>query len=211
MTLIETRPTAVMFGEFYERESITISDVNEAAPPLPENYCVVDTAEHEQKLQSLIYRPIALPFQEDEEKNCLWMCLTGGVVPEIAVTGIGAISSGSVPKSWVGLPRGAGPTASRFTSVTSIIAHKVPSLGKVPVPKSIPNKAPVFGGPKIVKMSSTKSLLRFVGRWIPGIGWGLLAADLVILDQCIANCSGERSFLRAACEELTPFCIKSAY
>ncbi len=200
-----------MFGEFYDKESITVADVNEAAPPMPDDYRIVSTSEHEQSLQSHIHRPLALPLQDSEEKNCLWKCLTSGAVPEIALTSIAAIGSGSIPKSWVGLPRGAGPSASRFTSVTSIIAHKVPSLGNVPVPKSIPNKAPVFGGPGIVKMSSTKSLLRFVGRRIPGIGWGLLAMDLVVLDQCLADCSGERSFLRAVCEELTPFCIKSAH
>lgn len=57
----------------------------------------------------------------------------------------------------------------------------------------------------------TTSLLRFVGRWIPGIGWALLAVDLEVIDQCYANCRGKRSYLRTACEELTPFCAKSAY
>jgi hypothetical protein len=103
------------------------------------------------------------------------------------------------------MPRGLGG-ASRFTTPGSIIAHRFPSVGAWRVPTWLPNATP-----GTLRMTATKGLLRFIGRWIPGIGWALLAADLLIIDQCMAQCTNKPSLLRVFCEELTPFCIKPAY
>jgi hypothetical protein len=133
-------------------------------------------------------------------KECFWECM-GGTTGAVAGTGAAAIASGSIPKRLVGIPRYGG---SPFTSIPSIIVHKNPKLAKIPIPKWIPNKAPIINPTRMppVRMVRTGGgLIRFVGRWIPGIGWGLLAADLIILDQCIANCRDEPSLLMQILQE----------
>jgi hypothetical protein len=125
----------------------------------------------------------------------------GGTPGAVAGTGAAAVASGSIPKKLVGLPRYGG---SPFTSIGSIIVHKNPKLAKIPIPKWTPNKAPIINPTKIppVRMvPASGGLIRFAGRWIPGIGWGLLAADLIILDQCIANCRDEPSLLMQILQE----------
>jgi hypothetical protein len=98
--------------------------------------------------------------------------------------------------------------ATRFTSVGSILANRYSNAWRSPA--IFGRRAPVFARGRI-RMTPTQNVYRWIGRWIPGIGWGLLAADLVVIDQCVANCSGQRSVLRAICEELTPFCAKRAW
>jgi hypothetical protein len=125
----------------------------------------------------------------------------GGTPGAVAGTGAAAVASGSIPKKLVGLLRYGG---SPFTSIGSIIVHKNPKLAKIPIPKWTPNRAPIINPTKIppVRMvPASGGLIRFAGRWIPGIGWGLLAADLIILDQCTANCRDEPSLLMQILQE----------
>lgn len=167
------------FGDNYEEVGEPDGPVQMVADPVTVEGGLVYTAAGEQKTI----------------KECFYECLLGEEPGAIGAAGVGAIASGSIPKQWVGVRRV--PGTSRFTSIGSIIVHRNPKLRSIPVPRIIPNRAPVFRlGIPPVKMAPTGGgAIRFIGRWIPGIGWGLLAADLIILDQCIARCRNEPSFL----------------
>jgi len=149
--------------------------------------------------------------------ECFWECVLGHPVKTVAEVGAGAVLSGSIPKAAIKKSSNILGQSSKFTSVPSIVAHYFPGLddritkatgslltGKAPVLKA--RKWP----PKVyIKITKTGEPLRFIGRWIPAIGWGLLAADLAILDQCIAKCRGEKSLLGTIWDEF--FGIKPAY
>jgi hypothetical protein len=197
--IITTTPTQPYFGEFWNAQIVTMDTISALAQPSP----LADTFQPYAGTAlppgtvDKVVRPLVLSIDPAEADDCFWKCLTGESSAVIGGSGAALAASGWVPKAWVGLPRGLG-NASRFTTPTSILAHKVPSLGalRFPVGRSL---------------LGTRSVLRFIGRFLPGIGWALLAADLIAIDQCVAACTGKRSVLRALCEELTPFCIKPAY
>lgn len=208
--LIVTTPSQPYFGEILGRQQVSRTDVDILAPPgLSQDFKPYEGSSFPENVADRLVGPVLLPGGVDERLDCFWTCLTGMPSKMFGITGAGAVATGYIPKSWVGLPRGIG-SASRFTTPGSIIAYRYPSLGAIKVPSFLPNLAPSrmpFG----TKMVRTTSLLRFIGRWVPGIGWALLASDLIIIDQCVANCFNNRSMLRAFCEELTPFCVKPAY
>ncbi len=204
--LIETMPSPPYFGEI-DAQDASLDVIAALAEPLPQFYRPYAGRLPARAFANRLFSPAFLPVDEGDDGACLWRCLTGSAAP--AAAGGGVAASGMIPKSWVGLPRGMAG-ASHFTTPGSIIAHRYPRLGRFRVPRPLPNRAPVtsMGG---VRLVPTSGLLRFIGRWIPGIGWALLDADLVSIDHCVANCAGHRSILRAACEELTPFRPKPAY
>jgi len=147
--------------------------------------------------------------------ECFWECLLGHPVKTVAGVGAGAVLSGSIPKSAIKKSSNVLGQSSKFTSVSSIVVHYFPRLDNR-ITKATGNlltgKAPVvevFRLPPRVYISNSRTTLRFIGRWIPVIGWGLLAADLAILDQCIAKCRGSKSLLRTVWDEF--FGIKPAY
>ena len=205
--LIITTPSPPYVGEIYANGPITGELISALANPTPlgATFEVADQAGQADRPAPDLVGPVLLPVENAEDQDCLFTCVFGFPSRFLGGTGIASVSSGLVPKSWVGLPQ-ATMGASRFTSPFSILAHKVPSLGAIRVPRPIPPFAPT--GFPIPKLTRQIGLLRFLGRWIPGIGWALLASDLVAIDQCVADCTGHRSFLRALCEET--FCSKPA-
>jgi hypothetical protein len=211
MELIETTPSRPYVGEIWDQPNPSPAEISALAFPHPSS---TFKPYHGQALPvpsaDRLVTPVFLPAAGGETRDCLWMCLTGLPAEVLGGAGAASVASGLIPKSWVGLPRV--PGTSSFTTPLSIIAHKYPNtLGSWRVPRWISPRAPT-GNPFVgFRMGRTVSLLRFVGRWIPGVGWALLASDLVVIDQCVANCTGKRSVLRAICEELTPFCAKPAY
>ena len=204
---LSTQPSPILLASFPNVGSLTQGQVTSAVPSLKTDVGVVKQAP-QQVLEVL--DPISFDdyrIEETTDKNrsipgCFWACL-GGPVATTAAAGGAAIASGTIPKKWIGVPRIG--DQSRWTSLPSIIVHKNPKLANVPIPKWFPNKAPIFGLKippfKIVKTTTKGDLIRFVGRWIPGIGWGLLAADLALLDRCIAKCRNRPSFLMQFLQE----------
>jgi hypothetical protein len=208
MELIETTPSPPYVGELWDRPYPSPGEISALALPQPSSAFKPYPGEALPALAiDRLVNPVLLPVEEgDTRDNCFWMCLTGRPAEVLGGTGAVSVATGYIPKSWVRLPRF--PGTSRFTTPLSIIAHKYPNtLGSLRVPRWMPKTAPVG----FFRMGRTGTLLRFIGRWIPGIGWALLATDLEVIDQCVANCTGNRSILRALCEELTPFCAKPAY
>ncbi|PYE85144.1 hypothetical protein [Phyllobacterium leguminum] len=204
---IKTTPSDVYAFTFIGYNEITAEDVKACVPGLSD---ACETLSIPPEPPVPIHAPAVLEGTMVHTENgtgkavpeCLWECLTGDTATQATgAAGVGGILEGSLPKRWFGVK--VLPPASEFMSVSSIIAHKWPQLdGKLP--KWMPNKAPIirYGKfPPTIKMRPTTSTLRFIGRWIPGIGWGLLAADLIILDQCVANCRGSKSLLRQIWEE----------
>lgn len=205
---VKAKPIDVYAVEFTGYGEITPSDVKACIPGLSDQ---CETIKDPKEAPTPIHPPavfegtsVTLPDGSTHvTADCLWKCLFGDeTVEAVGAGGAGAVASGSVPKKLIGVR--VLPGSSKFTSVPSIIAHKYPHLD-VKLPKWMPNKAPMLQlnrFPPGIKIVGTKSALRFLGRWIPGIGWGLLAADLVILDQCVANCRNSKSVLKAVWDDL---------
>lgn len=69
-------------------------------------------------------------------------------------------------------------------------------FGKSTFPSStFPRGAPtISGGPgtgSAWRITRTRSVARFVGRWVPYAGWGLLAKDAADFASCLKKCSGD--------------------
>jgi hypothetical protein len=201
-----TSPSKVCLASFGGDGQLLQEDVTRAIPPPGGSYSEIDEPKG---IVHAVHDPVSveggLVYSYDgvkkTVKECFWECM-GGAPGVVAGAGGAAIASGSIPKRLVGLPHY--PGSSPFTSVGSIVVHKNPKLAKIPIPKWIPNKAPIINPtrmPPVRMVRTAGGLIRFVDRWIPGIGWGLLAADLIILDQCIAKCRDEPSFLMQLLQE----------
>jgi len=223
---IRTQPSRVFVLEFDGSQGISDTTLRRCVPELSDRCEIVPEPV---SITDFIYQPRI--FSDDKEivngapvrtvKDCFWHCVLGSPVSTVAEVGAGAIATGSIPKKWVGisskiLSGGTDRKVSRFTSIPSIIAHKFPSLDsriRRVTGSVLTGKAPVIDiirWPPKVYISNARTPLRFIGRWIPGIGWGLLAADVFILDQCIAQCRGQKSLLRTVLEEVLPL-PKPAY
>lgn len=209
MDIILTRPSPPYFGLFENYPEVSGEHVSALLPNLPRDFERHRGVMPTSVSTDSIVQPLVIPDTGISSGDCLWQCLTGSPVPALTATGVAGVAEGAIPKAWVGLPRGMSG-ASRFTSVGSILAHHYPNIFGHQTPAILGRRAPVFGRGGI-RMLPTENLWRWIGRWIPGIGWGLLAADLIVIDQCVANCTGRRSMLRALCEELTPFCARPAW
>jgi len=218
MDYIRVKPSNVYVVEFSGYREISDDSFMSCLPGLS-NECEILSEDNPFDEMAIrfkkpwIYRPriYVAEEQEGEERKtfneCFW-----------AAVGSGAVASGLVPKKLVGVSsKVLGGNASNFASVPSIVAHYFPGIDDwltKATRKSLTGKAPVISLRKwppnvYVRMARTDTTLRFIGRWIPAIGWGLLAADLVVLDQCIANCRGDKSFLRTVWDEV--FGIKPVY
>ena len=95
-----------------------------------------------------------------------------GIKDIAAITGI---AFGQPTKSKRFITKGSSPGTS---PISSYLSKKMGTFKKG-------HKAPV-GTPKIlggkgIRMTTTKSVGRFVGRWIPFVGWGILAYDATMI------------------------------
>jgi len=227
MSYIRTKPSNGYVVEFCGHTETSNTDLRHCVPYLSDECELMpnDISVYTQAQAHPFYPPkiyFADEGETEERKTfneCFWKCLLGAPVAPTAGIGAGAVASGLIPKKLIKKSsKLLGGGASNFTSAPSIIAHRFPGLDSQ-ITRMTGNlftgRAPVvingsIWPPKVyVRMKNTETPLRFIGRWIPAFGWGLLAADLVILDRCIANCRGEKSFLRAVWDEFLG--IKPAY
>ena len=68
-----------------------------------------------------------------------------------------------------------------MTNLPSVIVHNHPRLDR-----RLPIRVPTPVG---LNMRMTRSAVRVVGRWLPGIGWGMLAYDVIQWTRCYRNCN----------------------
>jgi RHS repeat-associated protein len=111
-------------------------------------------------------------------KPTLWQCLLRCAADQFGITtvlGITGVAAGAPiiekPKNY----KGASPRTS--------IASKFLS-DKFPQKFSKARPAPTFVHP----FAKTKVVGRFIGRWIPIVGWGLLIYDAISIAFCVNNC-----------------------
>jgi len=230
MHYVRTQPSNVYVVEFSGHTEIGDTDLRYCVGYLSDECELLPTDNmleqiHAQaRAQAHPFHPPRIYFADEGEteehktfNECFWECILGAPVAPVAGVGAGAVASGLIPKKLVGASSNVLGQSSKFTSVPSIVARYYPHIDQHLIKRTgnlLTGKAPVVElkkwPPKVyVRMQTSGSPLRFIGRWIPAFGWGLLAADLVILDRCIANCRGEKTFLRNVWDEF--FGIKPAY
>jgi hypothetical protein len=93
------------------------------------------------------------------------------VLPELAIAGsLLGLGAGTIPKPFVT------PGSAMRTSIASKYLAPL-------IPGKFPNRVwtPRFGNPNVF----TKSIGRAVARWIPGLGWALLAHDAYRFGDCM--------------------------
>jgi len=225
MAYIRTKPSNVFIMEFSGYPTITDIDLQQCvrrfnlAPDLS-NKCEILPYP---TMEEFIHPPRIYAANQEIVNGeagktmgeCFWECVLGHPVKTVAEVGGGAILSGSIPKAVIKKSSRSLGRPSKFTSIPSIVAHYFPKLDDKLTKATgglLTGRAPVVDlqrWPPRVYITTTKTPLRFIGRWIPAIGWGLLASDLAILDQCIAECRGSKSLLRTVWDEF--FGIKPAY
>lgn len=145
--------------------------------------------------------------------DCVWNCILKQYGFDGLAAGIAGgtiLGSTTIPKSWVKMPSGS-LGSGRITSIPSIIQFKSKQKGSIfnnkflnnefmhgkesdpgkfiRVPKISPKRFLTKKGlDKISQRVITKGALRFAGRWIPGLGWALLALDVAMISKCSYDC-----------------------
>lgn len=121
-----------------------------------------------------------IPFAEPDCKDeCLCKCLD-------QYLGLGTAAGAGMAVS--GLPtepkRFITPGSSPGTSVASNVASEV--FGSARLPRRV--WAPTFVNPGAM----TSSVARFVGRWVPGVGWVIVGYDAAQVVQCKSKCDDDK-------------------
>lgn len=119
--------------------------------------------------------------------TCAEQCLLGLFGVE-GLAGGGLVASGQPTE---GSKRFRTPGSSSGTSPAGNAADQV--FGDRRFPRStFPRGAPtISGGPgtgSAWRVTRTRSVARFVGRWVPYVGWGLLAKDGFDFASCLKKC-----------------------
>lgn len=133
--------------------------------------------------------PSAMRTKDARRKSptCAEQCLLGLFGVE-GLVGSGLVASGQPTD---GSKRFRTPGSSSGTSPAGNAADQV--FGDRRFPRStFPRGAPtISGGPgtgSAWRVTRTRSVARFVGRWVPYVGWGLLAKDGFDFASCLKKC-----------------------
>ena len=114
--------------------------------------------------------------------SCLAKCAADQLGLSDLAALAGAISGLPIlPKSW------APPNATGNTSIwSSKLGNKLGKMPQNPLQKPGVRSWPA---PTWKNLGArTNKLGRFLGRWVPGIGWGLLAYDTIKISFCVKDC-----------------------
>lgn len=86
-----------------------------------------------------------------------------------------------------------------LTNLPSVIVAGNATVKKLNLPFSV--ATPIMDmtdGDLQFRWAKTTNIVRVFSRWIPGIGWGLLAYDVVMFTGCMLNCRGNSTKGRVA-------------
>lgn len=180
---IKTVPSDLYIFNFEQGRNVTQDDLTELAG-LPEGqYEEIDEPDGS-GVAINIRQPIGQEV-DPEVEDCALRCVAEVLGFKDILTAAG-VASTPFPKSWAGQRsfRGATP----FTNLPSIIASKNSTLRNARIGINVPTPITTTRAP-FIAMRGTANVVRIFSRWIPGVGWGLLAYDTVKFFQCYNRCS----------------------
>ncbi len=114
-------------------------------------------------------------------------CLANCIAKELGLDSAAAAATAASGLPVIPKPRGGFAGSSSRTSIASSGLSKVfPQR----LPFSLP--APTLNNP----LARTRVVGRFIGRWIPGVGWALLAYDAISIAKCTSECQDDEEKCR---------------
>jgi len=212
--LIQIKPSPLYFGEVYALRRPRIEDV---LPKLPNNYTFYhgNTIPHS---QPELYEPLTFGNMASikSEGSSRVECITENILKHfgIQMNLSNTLDRMRVPKNRIPKPtdpdqirkwekivgenrKGIG-RASKYTSSLSIIELYSKKERIMPAgPRNILRKVPQWDFTRMppIRITETKYVYRIIGRWIPFIGWGLLAADIIAITNIVSKCTTNYSLL----------------
>lgn len=180
---VKTTPSKVYAFDFPAGSEVTQSDLYELAEVPSGEFQELDEPDGS-SVVTQAREPLA---QETDGQDCALMCAAQVLGFEDIITAVG-IASTPIPKSMLPVRKGVdAKNATKFTNIPSVIINKTPKLRNSRIRRSIPTPMIKRQFPYVgVKRSA--NVFRVFSRYMPGIGWGLLAVDIVLFARCYNKC-----------------------
>lgn len=185
-TLVQTTPSLIYLGEINGQGQPTLQDIMKPELDLEKEIKNNPIGSCKFSFRERIYEPLLLPINSEDKKKtngeCLWSCIKEQYIGQEKIE-IATAGSGFVPKKLLGVKIVG--KASPFASYFSALELKHSRL-KIPM-RSLPSVSILFRKPFFGVMY-TNTVFAFVGRWVPWIGWVLLAKDIIQISLCTKKC-----------------------
>lgn len=178
---IIAKPGEVVVFEYPGFLSPSEGALNKAYGVVKDEMLAQGTPAKREKLYPPVVDHLAVPDGASEEDDCILNCIMEqlGINTIIEMTAIGA--GAPVRKKRFVMPK-----SSPRTSVASEYIPKILPKGYRRLPRKV--WAPTMWHPFFL----SKSTGRVIARWLPFVGWGLLAYDVIQIGICVNRCNSKR-------------------